>query len=548
MANLPVALDTIANVLKSGQIGQPVAVRAVANLDADRGHVERLAAKVLAHAIAWLGGKPDRLTAGGTAGSGQITILAALDGGQTALVSAGSRGPGRPLLAVEVWCNRGILSWEDDHLLGTSYEDQALSNNETALLQQIESSLGRRSSQSPSKKTGSRRAVASKRRKTQPPPYGVLLVAGDHTHQPNYAQAMAADRRCRLVGLTDEADVTPRRRRLNEQLAKRLGIPVLPDLGKALARDDVHVVSICAEPVRRGRIAVLAARAGKHLYLDKPLAGSLREAESIVAAVRKAGVVGHMFSVVHAEPANRVRAVLESGELGDLAAIHFDLCFAKGQAGTARLDTPREESRSPDRFELVESKRELSNVGVYPLVQLLSLVRRNVRRVTATTGNYFFAEHQKNGMEDFGQMLLDLDGGLVASISVGRTGWRSHPGGGLNRVFLVGTKSCALVDAHQPRIEVWGDMKRWSPPKRNPDDPMGMWLLPPGSPFKAKPRQTWLTLPSDPCVADLGHFLDCIEHGRESTVSAGVAAAATEVLLAGYQSAATHQTITLPPG
>jgi predicted dehydrogenase len=343
-----------------------------------------------------------------------------------------------------------------------------------------------------------------------------LLVAGDHTHQPGYAEALAADGRCRLIGLTDEADVTPQRKRLNEQLAKRLNIPVL------------------------------AAQAGKHLYLDKPLAGSLDDADSIVAAVRKAGVVGHMFSQVHNDPANRVRTLIESGDLGDLTAIHFDLCFAKGYPGTAKLGTPRAESLVPKRFELVESKRELSNVGVYPLVQLLSLAGRSVQRVTATTGNYFFAEHQKNNMEDFGQMLLELDSGLVASISVGRTGWRSHPGGALNRVFLIGTKGCALVDAHRPRVEVWGDVEPWHPPERNPEDPMGMWATPPDHPFSVKPRQSWLRPPSATDVTDASHFLDCIEQGKESVVSAAVAAAATEILMAGYQSAATRKTVTLP--
>jgi len=94
----------------------------------------------------------------------------------------------------------------------------------------------------------------------------------------------------------------------------------------------------------------------------------------------------------------------------------------------------------PDRFELADSKRELSNVGVYPLVQLLSLVGRNVRRVTATTGNYFFAEHQRNNMEDFGQMLLELEG---------ETWNREHskpgnvPGGSqIGNLSLFGAQSC----------------------------------------------------------------------------------------------------------
>jgi predicted dehydrogenase len=47
-------------------------------------------------------------------------------------------------------------------------------------------------------------------------------------------------------------------------------------------------------------------------------------------------------------------------------------------------------------------------------------------------------------------------------------------------------------------------------------------------------------------VTDASYFLDCIEHGKESVVTAEVAAAATEVLMAGYQSAATGTTITVP--
>ncbi|MFV1967242.1 MAG: Gfo/Idh/MocA family protein [Pirellulaceae bacterium] len=544
MANLQAAIQTIETGLKTKQAGQPVAVRIVAHISADHGRVEPLAAEVLAHATAWLGGESDRLTASGSVESGQITTLARIEGGQTALVSAGTCGVGRPLLAIEVWGNQGFLSWEDDRFEGPSHEELALGDKATSLLRRIQRSLKSHPVPASSAKTGT--AAGRGDRESRRPPYGVLLVAGDHTHQPGYAEAFSADKRCRLVGLTDEANVSPRRKKLNEQLARRLDIPVLADLGRALARDDVQIVSICAEPIRRGRIAVLAAQAGKHLYLDKPLAASLQDADAMVTAVRKSGRVHHMFSQVHDDAADRVRRLVESDQLGDLTAIHFDLCFAKGPAGTAKLGAPREESKVPQRFELVESKRELSNVGVYPLVQLLSLVGRDVKRVTATTANYFFSEHQKNDMEDFGQMLLELEGGLVASISVGRTGWRSRPVGGLNRAFLIGTKGCTLVDAHRPRVEVWADVDPWTPPERNPEDPMGMWATPPGSPFTVMPRQSWITPPPERNVTDVSHFLDCIEHGRESIVSAEVAAAATEILMAGYRSAATGKTVTLP--
>jgi len=374
----------------------------------------------------------------------------------------------------------------------------------------------------------------------------VLLVAGDHTHQPNYSEALAADPRCRLIGVTDEAQLTERRRQLNQQFADRLGIPLLPDLQQALRRDDVHIVSVCAEPARRGRILIEAARAGKHLYLDKPLAGSLSDADAIVSAVAQAGVVSHMWSLVGADCTQQARAAIRAGRLGDPVALHLDMCFAKGYSGTATLGRPRQETAVPTQYELPDSKRELTNVGVYPLVAILWLLGRKIRRVCAATGNYFFREHQQNDMEDFGQMLLELEGGIVASLSAGRTGWRSHPGFGLNRICVVGSQQSAGFDQSRPRVAVWADASSWNAPPRNPADPMGMWKPAQVDRFAAEPKLDWIMPPADLSNADARYFLDCIQHGRQSEIPASLAAAATEALLAAYRSAADGGLVNLP--
>src|SRR5262249_59034738 len=137
------------------------------------------------------------------------------------------------------------------------------------------------------------------------------------------------------------ATVDKRRRELNERLAKSLGVPYLPDLAKALASKDVHVVSVCAPPERRGRIAVLCAEAGKHLYLDKSLVPRLQEADALVAAVKKAGVRSHMFSFITQPWAREAKRLLEGKSLGRLLAVHADTFFAKGRLGTAKLGTRR---------------------------------------------------------------------------------------------------------------------------------------------------------------------------------------------------------------
>ncbi|MBW3595914.1 MAG: Gfo/Idh/MocA family oxidoreductase [Planctomycetes bacterium] len=542
--------QSIDEAIGTGQIGTPVAARIVVHHDADHGLLERLAARSLEAASSWLRSRPESVAALGGAERGQITLLARFAGGQSAVAAVSSRTRGAPLMEAVVWGNRGTASWEEGAGFRDVERDRSepeLSDEAKRLLDLIRGSLASSAKAPLAKPQADARSAPSRMIAPRKPPWGVLLVAGDHTHQPNYAEALAADPRCKLVGLTDEMNVSPRRRDLNERLARRLNIPLLPDLDAALRRDDVQLVSICAEPMRRGRIIVRAAEAGKHLYLDKPLAGTLHDANEIVAAVERAGVISHMFSLTPLAPAQRMRRVVRAGELGDLSGLHFDLCFAKGHAGTAELDRPRRESAEPEEYELPDAKRELTNVGVYPLVAMLWLTGDRARRVAATTGNYFFAEHQERDMEDFGQMLLELQSGAVATISAGRAGWRSHPSSGLNRTSLIGSNDAAVFDAHRPRVAVWADVPCWAPPERDPEDPMGMWAGPKAPEYTAAPKQAWITPPAAGPAADAKHFLDCLEAGQASEVPAALGAAATEILLAGYRSASRNgEWVSLP--
>jgi predicted dehydrogenase len=375
------------------------------------------------------------------------------------------------------------------------------------------------------------------------PRYGVLLVSGSHTHQEMYAAAFAADRRCRIVAVTDEADIDGRRRELNERLARGFGVPYIPDLGQALDRKDVHVVSVCAPPERRGRIAVRCAEAGKHLYLDKPLAPRLAEADAIVAAVMRAGVRSHMFSFITTPWARAAKRLLQAGRCGRLLALHADTFFAKGPSGTAKPG-PRKEEDPPQRHQLVEAKRELDNIGVYPVTLVRWLTGRTFRTVYGATGNYFFREHQKHDVEDFGLLACTLDDGTPVTIACGRSGWTSHPAGGVNRVTLVGTERTLVSDANRPRLEVSTDEAPWTPPGVHADDPMAFWQSTQEE-VRLRPKRTWVSV-APAGAGDVGYFLDCLDAGHDSEMSAAEAALATEVLLAGYRSAASGKAVALP--
>lgn len=375
---------------------------------------------------------------------------------------------------------------------------------------------------------------------------GVLLIGGGQTHQENYARAFAADGRCRLIGLADAPDVPQRRRDLNRQLAEELSIPVFDDLHQALARDDVHAVSVCCEPERRARLAAACARAGKHVYLDKPPATSVAAARDLVAAVDEAGVRSQMFSLVRTPAAREAKAVVESGRLGRLLGLHCELLFAKGISGTADLSRPRAERSTAERFTFVDSKRELFCVGLYPLVLFQWLTGNRFTHVSGATGNYFFAQHQRNDVEDFAAMMLGMDDEIEATLTVGRSGWSSHPSHGVHQVHLVGTDDVVTIDAYRPRLEISGDSPPWRAPEvPHPEDPMGFW----SSTQKAggvEPKTDWFPVWSA-VQSDASYFVDCVEHDRESDVPAAVGAHAVEAILAGYVAAAEGRTVALPP-
>jgi predicted dehydrogenase len=62
------------------------------------------------------------------------------------------------------------------------------------------------------------------------------------------------------------------------------------DWQQVIKRKDIELVDVCTPGDSHAEIAIAAAKAGKHVFCEKPLANSLKDAERMLAAVEKAGV------------------------------------------------------------------------------------------------------------------------------------------------------------------------------------------------------------------------------------------------------------------
>ena len=87
-------------------------------------------------------------------------------------------------------------------------------------------------------------------------------------------------------------------------------------------RDDVDAVWISTPNTFHAEHAVMAARHGKHVICEKPMAVNLRECDRMIRAAEKNGVrllQGH--SKIYQAPIRAIREVIKSGRLGDMVQI-----------------------------------------------------------------------------------------------------------------------------------------------------------------------------------------------------------------------------------
>ncbi|MCL6429947.1 MAG: Gfo/Idh/MocA family oxidoreductase [Anaerolineae bacterium] len=95
---------------------------------------------------------------------------------------------------------------------------------------------------------------------------------------------------------------------------------------RLVARDDIDLVDICTSNASHMPIAVAAARAGKHILCEKPIAMNAEEARRMLDAAREAGV-SHMVAFNYRRVPALVlgRELIEQGKLGRI--VHFDAVY-----------------------------------------------------------------------------------------------------------------------------------------------------------------------------------------------------------------------------
>jgi predicted dehydrogenase len=135
---------------------------------------------------------------------------------------------------------------------------------------------------------------------------------------PNLARNLAAIPGCEVSWLCDASEQA--RAKLERSFPGARSTEVIGDL---LDDEELDAVALATPVPTHAELAVAVAEAGKHCFVEKPLATSAADAERAVAAAESAGttlMVGHLLEY-HPAVAH-LRELIEGQELGDLYYIY----------------------------------------------------------------------------------------------------------------------------------------------------------------------------------------------------------------------------------
>jgi len=201
------------------------------------------------------------------------------------------------------------------------------------------------------------------------------------------------------VQIAGFCDVVPRRA---HAMASRYGGNGYTDIEEMLDRESLDGLFVCTPPSVRLQIVRAAARRGVHVFVEKPIALSVRDAVAMVNIAKQSKVKLHVgYAYRHHDVTLELKRQIDSGKLGTLSLIIGE--YWSGIPGPAWW-----RSKEHGGGQLVEQASH-----IYDLVRFL------VGDVEAVSGVLDYSIHARDSnfeVEDSAAALLRIKTGIVGCI------------------------------------------------------------------------------------------------------------------------------------
>jgi len=345
--------------------------------------------------------------------------------------------------------------------------------------------------------------------------YGIAIIGTgmiSHFH----ARAIAEVRGAKLVACYDRAPEAAKR------FAKEVGCEAYSDLDEMLASPEVDIVSVATPSGAHMEPAVAAARAGKHVIIEKPLEITLKRCDRIIRECEKAGVkLSSIFPSRFHDSSIKMRKAVDAGRFGRLTLGDAYVKWFRTQEyydsgawrGTWKLD----------------GGGALMNQAIHT-VDLLTWLMGPVDEIQAQTATL---AHKRIEVEDVATATLKFANGALGVIEASTAAYPGY----LKRIELHGNEGTAVLEEE--------DIKTWDFAKKSRSDAAILKAM-----QSSKSSGGGAADPS--AIGHHGHtmqfrdFVKAIKTDGTPAVDGHEGRRSVEIILAIYKSAMSGKTVKLP--
>lgn len=310
------------------------------------------------------------------------------------------------------------------------------------------------------------------------------IISFAHMHANSYASVIKDMESVTLAGIADD----------NEERGKKSSELFDTDYYQNyqdLLDSDIDAVIVTSENSLHHQHVIAAAKAGKHVLCEKPLATNLKDIEEMIRVCEQHGVLlGTAFPVRFNTPIQQAKKVIEDGVLGDILAIK----------GTNR-------GTNPGGW-FIDKEKSGGGAVLDHTVHVVDIMRwfteAEVKEVYAEIGNIYI-DHP---IDDCGILTMEFTNGMFATLDCSWSRNSAYPTWGDVTMEIIGANGTLKIDAFSQKIDFYSNQE----------------------------GVQWLGWGDDMDTGLIEDFVTSVKEGRAPLATGHSGLKAVEVALAAYQS------------
>jgi len=289
------------------------------------------------------------------------------------------------------------------------------------------------------------------------------------------------------------------------------------DMDKLINDSGCEVVDICLPNYLHATATLKAAAAGKHIIIEKPLAVTLEEADSMIAACKSAGVkLMYAEELCFAPKYERVRHLVKEGAIGDTYMLK---------------QSEKHSGPHSDWFYDIKLSGGgvLMDMGCHGIAWFRWMM--NNAKATSVYASMDTVLHKnRTKAEDNSVVIIEFENGVTGVVE---NSWAKH-GGMDDKSEVHGTGGVIYADLFMGNAAIAYSKHGFGYAMEKADTTMG-WSFPI---FEEAFNQGY--------PHELKHFIECVQQNKEPVVTGEDGRAVLEIIYAAYASAGQGKKIMLP--